>query len=663
MLNPVLITSPEVLKAYLPILEGARFVVADVETFRTEPSNGKLLGVALSSPSMSNEGVYVALQWYDFKTSTWHANLELTEMRSLLANFLRNVRLIGHNYAYDKKWIDSFFGIDSTWHADTRLMWHMASAPLGPRGYGLKDAQVEILGWDAKGDVALAEQVEARGGFLKTGGHYLADLNTLGHYAALDAVSTAQLYTTFSEFFNRFDCWNLLGKMVRYSWLLEECTQAGIRVDKGALEGVITVLEDTHAAYEGLFFELAHDKIAALETIWREHRAAKYVQPAAKQNFLNNWSIQKKFNLSSDKDKRELLYDIYELPVVAQTDAGKPSTAQDVIAGIANLRPDLKEIIDAYLEANSTEALLNIFAKPWLGALDGGRLRPRFNPCGTVSYRLSGFKPYLLNAPFSELELMSCLTCDEGWEGVHADFVSVEPAVTAHYSQDPSLLKVFKTGLGDVYLDLALTLFPADTGLRQGYDPGLPVTSAIKKKFEKQRKIAKIIQLAVQYTGTEYTVAKNLSNSGIPTTRSEARELVQAYWKHFRKVKAMNDALFSLNRKKGYLRNVIGRVIRVPYPDYKDLPNRFIQSSAHDLLSMWVLNIDSLVRERQVEAKPMIIDIHDATTWQVKKDQKGALVQIFKDALTQLNETYKLTVEIKAEIKTFHTLAGLKGDD
>jgi hypothetical protein len=144
MLNTQLITTAESLKAYLPILEGARFVVADVETFRTDPKDGKLLGIALSSPSMSNEGVYIAFQWYDFKTSTWHANLDLTALQSMLRPFLAGCQLIGHNYAYDKKWIDSFFGIDSIWHADTRLMWHMASAPLGPRGYGLKDAQVEI---------------------------------------------------------------------------------------------------------------------------------------------------------------------------------------------------------------------------------------------------------------------------------------------------------------------------------------------------------------------------------------------------------------------------------------------------------------------------------------------------------------------------------------
>jgi DNA polymerase I-like protein with 3'-5' exonuclease and polymerase domains len=180
-----------------------------------------------------------------------------------------------------------------------------------------------------------------------------------------------------------------------------------------------------------------------------------------------------------------------------------------------------------------------------------------------------------------------------GLGGLHADFVSVEPAVTAHYSQDPSLLKVFRDGLGDVYLDLALTLFPNDRELREGYNPNSPVTSEVKERFKKQRKVAKIIQLAVQYTGTKYTVSKSLTFAGFPTSLDEADQLVQAYWKHFRKVHIMNETLFMKFDRQGYLRNAAGRIIRVPThvnikkkdgtiwekparARYKDLPNRFI---------------------------------------------------------------------------------------
>lgn len=655
-------------------------MVLDVETFGTDPLHGKLLGISLSDIKNSTLGVYIAIQWYDHKTSTWHVNPDLKAITLLLRDRFKAITFIGHNYAYDKTWIDMFFGISSTWKACTRLMWHMASAPSGPRGYGLKDAQIEVLKWAKKGSDELEAQVVARGGKIKEGGHYLADLSVLGHYACLDAASTAMLYNHLVPFFDQYDYWDMLSKMVEYSWLLQQNTACGVKVDSTRLESILCTLTDTMKASETAFMEAMAVPIARIERHWKEHRATQYRIDFAKQKFLASWELQKKFKMSSNKDKQELFYEELKLPVMAETDGGQPSTGVDAIkaAIVAKGDADLERIGDLYDTYESCETLINSFVKPWLGSTTNGRLHPRFNPCGTVSYRLSGFKPYLLNAPFDEHEVMSCLTCNEGWEGVHADFASIEPAVTAHYSQDPNLLKIFRDGKGDVYLDLARTLFPTDTALQQGYDPGVQTTSEVKETFKKQRKIAKIIQLAVQYTGTKYTVSKNLNFAGVPTTLAEADELVKAYHKHFHKVTVMNEVLFRKFERDGYLRNVVGRVIRVPKTvaikkkdgsiwekpiRYKDLPNRFIQSSAHDLLTFWVLIISRLIKERGVTAKPVIIDCHDSTSWQAPKHQVHMLEAIFIDALTELNETVRMTVPVKIEMKRFTTLAGLKGDE
>ena len=661
-------------------------LVVDVETLGTDPANGKLLGIAICPVYAPGCPIYVCLQWYDQKLSTWHQNANLGAFKSKLEGILEQAALVGHNYAYDKLWIESSLGIKTYWHACTRLMWHMASDPAGPRGYGLKDAQIEVLGWANKGSDELKAQVEARGGKLANGGHYLADKEVLGHYACLDAASTAMLYLELSLFFDYHNYWWMLKKMVEYSWLLQECTTAGIQVDKARLQEQVCTLTDTRMAYGSLFMELALKDINRLERMWRDDRATRYTVQAAKERFLSSWDLQKRFNLSSDKDKRELFYYIMKLPITMETKGGKGSTALEALKVSVETftkkygsKEGLTELLEAYEQTEQAETLVNNFARPWLGATGGdGRLHPRFNPCGTVSYRISGFKPYLLNAPFDEKDLMSCLKCDEGWGGVHADFVSVEPAVTAHYSQDPSLLKVFREGLGDVYLDLARTLFPADKELQSGYNPNVPITAEIKERFKPQRKVAKIIQLAVQYTGTKYTVSKNLTYAGFPTSLVEADALVKAYWIHFRKIAIMNEALFIRFEKQGYLRNAVGRIIRVPShvkikkkdgsiwekpTRYKDLPNRFIQSGAHDLLSFWVLTIAKYVVERGIQAKPVILDCHDSTSWQAPRKDIEALEQVFREALTELNETIKMSVPIKIEMKRFVTLAGLKGED
>lgn len=655
-------------------------LVADCETFGTDPKNGKLLGIAICDME-SLKTCYITLQWYNYHNSSWTVSPNYDLEIDLIRTTLSSAVLVGHNHSYDKSWIDYTLGIDTRWHACTRLMWHMASAPTGPRGYGLKDAQVELLGYKEKGNTTLNEQIKARGG--KPGADiYLADREVIAKYAELDALSTAQLYNHLKPFFDQHDYWWMLEKMVEYSWLIQKCTEAGIAVDVPALEQQMSILHDTKGAYSSQFIELAKSNIDRLERVWRDDRASKYTIEEAKNRFLANWSMQKKFNISSDKDKQELLYTVMKLPVVVETEGGKPSTGVEAVKLAVEASKDkeaYKELVEAYEQSESSETLLNSFAKPWHGATNNGRLHPRFNPCGTVSYRLSGYKPYLLNAPFDEQGLMSCLKCDEGWVGVHADFVSVEPAVTAHYSQDPHLLKVFREGLGDVYLDLALTLFPDDKELKAGYNPSVPVTKEVKDRFKKQRQVAKVIQLAVQYTGTKYTISKNLTYAGHPTSLAEADFLVQAYWKHFHKVKVMNETLFMRFEKQGYLRNAVGRIIRVPthinikrkdgsiwekpLPRYKDLPNRFIQSSAHDLLSFWVLGIASRVKELGLKAKPVIIDCHDSTSWQCPKEEVGALEEVFGQVLTQLNKDVRMSVPVKIEMKRFTTLAGLKGDE
>src|ERR1700677_545171 len=201
-----------------------RYLVADVETYGTDPKNGKLLGVALCG--LDNPvPVYYSLQQYDYKTSTWIKSPEYHSIKSHLKYILTQYALIGHNYVYDKLWIDDIFDVDSKWHACTRLMWHMASAPSGPRPYGLKDAQVEVLGWANRGNEELNDQIKARKG---TPGAdiYLADNEVIARYAKKDAESTAGLYNHLKGFFDKHDYWWMLDKMMQYSLLLQHCTDS-----------------------------------------------------------------------------------------------------------------------------------------------------------------------------------------------------------------------------------------------------------------------------------------------------------------------------------------------------------------------------------------------------------------------------------------------------
>ena len=411
--------------------------------------------------------------------------------------------------------------------------------------------------------------------------------------------------------------------------------------------------------------KLLKEEVGSLEEDWKDRRKALYKREYNRIYYQNHPEKWERFNLNSDVHKRELFFDKLGMPILERTASGLPSTGADALQqSVRSVQvPRVQEAIESYLTYEKANTLSSNFSGPYLESSSDGRLHPGFNVCGTVSYRLSGFKPYLLNAPFDEKLILKNIKCDSGYIGIHADLSAIEPTVTAHFSEDPSLLKVFRDGLGDIYLDLALELFPHDKELQDGYNPNIPITKEVKERFANQRKVAKVIQLAVQYTGTKYTVSKNLTRDGFPTSEARADSYVRAYWRKFRKVDEMNQRLREVNRREGHLRNVIGRIIQVPDPEYKDLPNRFIQSSAHDILILWVSRIYRLCSERGIDVKPILLDCHDSTSNQVPSEQAGALEQIYKEALQQVNNELNLSVTIKAETKRFKTLAGLKGEE
>lgn len=603
----------------------------------------QLLGISLS-PYNSNEAIYIpTLPGFNFATA--------------MGAWLATRELVGHNFTYDKRWLSECLGYETNWIADTRIMWHLASAPAGPRPYGLKDAQKELLGWKETNEKELEDNVKAKGGKLRNGDHYLADLEVLAKYACLDAASTMAIYKHLLLFFEAHDYHPLLRSTMAYNELLEENTWVGVAVNEEALIKANRRLIRQMELYKAKVLKSLKPEITELELDWKDRQVAKYKREYNKTLYEASPDRWERFNMNSDSHKRELFYGKMGLPVRIETESGKPSTSADA------LKHSKHPAMEAYLAYEKANTLYTSFGRPYLDSVLNHRLHPGFNICGTVSYRLSGFKPYLLNAPFDEKAIMSALRCDEGHTGVHADLSAIEPTITAHYSEDPSLLKVFRDGLGDIYLDLALELFPTDKELHEGYNPRIPVDKATKERFSRQRKIAKTIQLAVQYTGTEWTVSRNLTNAGIETTPEEARVYVGAYWRKFAKVAQFNYRLKELNKAQGHLRNVIGRIIRVPDPEYKDLSNRFIQSSAHDVLILWVLEIYRLCKERGVHIKPVLLDCHDSTSNQVPDHQAVLVRDIYGEALENINSSLGLCVTIKADIKTFRTLAGLKGEE
>ena len=636
-----IVTSEEEFKEFLETIDRTKPIAVDTETRGQRPGhNGTyLLGVSITGfIGNTFNSIYIAFP--NFNVFAW----------------LRGFKLVGWNVPFDKAWIDHTFGVNTKWHADGRIMWHLQNNDPAIRGFGLKKAQKLLLGWSESNDKELEEHVKAKGGSLSRGDHYLADVGILAKYACLDTYSTLLCYERLSDFFNKNSYWDFQKEILDYAILLSQAANQGLPVDEAALMRAAALYEQKREKSKLAIRKACSEEIKAIERTWQTKRASEFKTEKGKDRFIADELRHRRFNPSSTHQRALLLHTMLEFPVRETTPTGIPKTDR---ANISLIKHEAASTLVSYSEYKKVAEQ----ARTYLAAVKDGRMFTNYDVCGTVSGRLSGFKPSVLNMPFSEPEVMSALKCDDGFVGVHADLASIEPCVLAHYSEDPTLLKVYRAGLGDIYLDLALDMFPENNELREGYNPNVPITSEVKERFKDLRAICKTIHLAVSYTGTYITVAKNLSKNGYPTTKGQAMDLVKRYWSKFQRVKAFNARLQDIYQTKGPIRNLTGRVIQVPSIYVKDLMNRLVQSGAHDILRLWVMEIIRLFESRAVEWRFWLVDLHDSTTFMVKEGQQDLARQCYENALKSVEQELRLSVPLRMEFKTCRNLAGIKGKE
>jgi DNA polymerase I-like protein with 3'-5' exonuclease and polymerase domains len=109
---------------------------------------------------------------------------------------------------------------------------------------------------------------------------------------------------------------------------------------------------------------------------------------------------------------------------------------------------------------------------------------------------------------------------EEGWTFFSIDYSNIEVRAAANLSGEPELQKIFLEGDGDHHALTASKVFPSYN------DPNSP-----DYKAKSLRSLAKIINFALQYGGTEYTIYESMSKKDPTITRERCKEMVDNYWK------------------------------------------------------------------------------------------------------------------------------------
>jgi DNA polymerase-1 len=315
------------------------------------------------------------------------------------------------------------------------------------------------------------------------------------------------------------------------------------------------------------------------------------------------------FNLASPKQIQEILFGKQQLPVLAKTSTGQPSTAEEVLAELA-LDYELPRLI---LEHRGMAKLKSTYTDrlPEQRNPRTGRVHTSYHQAVAATGRLSSSDPNLQNIPVRTAEgrrIRQAFVAPPGYRIVAADYSQIELRIMAHLSGDTGLLKAFAGG-EDIHRATAAEIM--------GVAP-IEVTPEARRN-------AKAINFGLIYGMSAFGLARQL---GIG--RAEAQTYVDRYFARYPGVKNYMDATRERAREQGYVETLFGRRLYLPeirasnaqrrqYAERTAI-NAPMQGTAADIIKRAMLAIDGWLDESGIDAR-MIMQVHDELVFEVRESE------------------------------------------
>ena len=325
------------------------------------------------------------------------------------------------------------------------------------------------------------------------------------------------------------------------------------------------------------------------------------------------------FNLGSPKQIGEVLFEKLDLPVIAKTPKGAPSTSESVLQELADQGYELPALILrhralAKLKSTYTEKL------PQMVNPKTGRVHTSYHQAVAATGRLSSSDPNLQNIPVRSDEgrrIRRAFVPEDGFEMVAADYSQIELRIMAHLSQDKGLLRAFESGQ-DIHRATAAEVF--------GLDSPEAVTAD-------QRRSAKAINFGLIYGMSAFGLARQL---GIE--RRAAQGYVDLYFERYPGVQGFMDSTRARAHDMGYVETVFGRRLYLPEINARNPQRRAaaertainapMQGTASDIIKMAMLAADRWIGDEGGSVR-MIMQVHDELVFEVRRRAlKGAVARI-----------------------------------
>jgi len=342
------------------------------------------------------------------------------------------------------------------------------------------------------------------------------------------------------------------------------------------------------------------------------------------------------FNLASPKQLQQILFEKLELPVIRKTPKGQPSTAEDVLAELAD-DYDLPRVI---IEYRSVSKLKSTYTdKLPLQIAHTGRVHTSYHQAIAATGRLSSTDPNLQNIPIRTAQgrrIRQAFIAPENYLLLAADYSQIELRIMAHLSADKGLLKAFAADQ-DVHQATAAEVFEMNLD---------DVTAD-------QRRSAKAINFGLMYGMSAFGLAKQLSIS-----RRQAQEYVDLYFDRYPGVKSYMDNIRETAREQGYVETVFGRRLYLPEINAKNVNRRQyaertainapMQGTAADIIKHAMIEVQAWLERDKADGR-MIMQVHDELVFEVAND---AIDAFEAQVTTIMCAAADLSVPLKVDVGT-----------
>ncbi|WP_150779525.1 DNA polymerase I [Pseudomonas fluorescens] len=342
------------------------------------------------------------------------------------------------------------------------------------------------------------------------------------------------------------------------------------------------------------------------------------------------------FNLGSPKQLGVILYEKLGLPVLSKTAKGQASTAEAVLAELAEQDFPLPKVLMQYRSMSKLKSTYTDRLPEQINPRTG-RIHTSYHQAVAATGRLSSSDPNLQNIPIRTAEgrrIRQAFVAPTNYKLLAADYSQIELRIMAHLAKDEGLLHAFRNDL-DVHKATAAEVFGVELA---------DVTTD-------QRRSAKAINFGLIYGMSAFGLAKQIG-----VDRKQSQAYIDRYFARYPGVLQYMERTRAQAAEQGFVETIFGRRLYLPEINAKNPAlrkgaertaiNAPMQGTAADIIKKAMVAVDNWLTSSGLDAK-VILQVHDELVLEVRED---LVEQVREEIRLHMSNAVKLDVPLLVEV-------------